>query len=478
MKKIFLILSAALLIAGCSDAVDAPGARQSAIYPDYMDVTVPCNIAPLNFVYTAANAAGNVTTFSWNGGQIEFKGPRVEWNQRKWKKMLSEARGGEITVTTSPSGLSWKIYVSQDEIDYGLNYRLVQPGYEVYSKMGIYERDLTSFDEHPLLENTEFEGCVNCHSYNRGDPSAFSLHIRGDHGATIIRKDGEMAAYNTKTDHTLGFCVYPYWHPSGDYIIYSTNNTRQGFHMTKDKLIEVFDNASDLQVYDVRTNELITSPLVKVDGIWETFPSFSPDGRTIYFCAAAEKSIPEEVTDIKYNLCKIDFDPSTGTFGDTVTVLIDAASAGRSISFPRPTYDGRYLMYTSLDYGQFAIWHHEADLWLYDLQTGQSYPLDAVNSPDTESYHTFSSSSKWFVFTSRRDDGLFTRLYISHIDGNGQVTKPFMLPQRKPDLYYRDLFMSYNVPEFVTAPVRLDKNKAQKIIDSDIRIDYLYRSEM
>ena len=60
---------------------------------------------------------------------------------------------------------SFPMYVSPYPIDYGVVYRKLAPGYEVYSKMGIYERDLASFEERPLLENTMVPGmCLNCHA--------------------------------------------------------------------------------------------------------------------------------------------------------------------------------------------------------------------------------------------------------------------------------------------------------------------------
>lgn len=455
-----------------------PGRTDAPIYPDYMDVTIPCNIAPLNFDYVKGGSGNSITTFEWNGGRETLRGNKPRWNIRKWRRMLSEAAGGDIRVSSSILDTTWTLHVSKDTIDYAIDYRLIEPGYEVYSKMGIYERCLSDFNERALVENTEFNGCVNCHSYNRGDSDDFSLHIRGEHGATLIRKNGILDAYNTKTDQTLGFCVYPYWHPSGRYIVYSTNATRQGFHVGRDKLIEVFDSASDLQVYDTQANELITAPSVKVDSLWETFPSFSPDGCTIYFCRAGQKAIPDGLMNVRYNLCSVDFDPSTGQIGENVTVLLDAASEGKSVSFPKPSYDGRFIMYTLSDYGQFSIWHHEADLWLLDLVTGERRCLDTVNSADTESYHNFSSTSRWFVFSSRRDDGLFTRPYFSHIDENGNVTKAFMLPQENPSEFYGTRFLSFNVPEFVTSPVVFDKIKMRKLIDSDKRTDFAYRGSV
>ena len=288
-------------------------------------------------------------------------------------------------------------------------------------------------------------------------------------------------AYNTKADSTLGFCVYPYWHPSGRYIAYSTNNTRQGFHVQPDKIIEVFDLDSDIQVYDVERNELITAPQVKRPGIWETFPVFSPDGGTLYFTAAKQVEIPGELPQSRYNLMKVSFDPETGRIGDDVEMVVDAASQSKSLCFPRPSYDGKYLMYTLCDYGTFSIWHHESDLWLLDLETGETRPMTEVNSDRAESFHNWSSNSRWFLFTSRRENGLYTQVYLAHFDpssvpsdlqsvGAGKATKPFLLPQRNPKQYYRRLLYSYNTPDFTSRPVETDARKMASRINGDERI--------
>ena len=364
--------------------------------------------------------------------------------------------------------------MSPDSIDYGICYRLIAPGHEVWSKMGIYERDLSSFDECALIENTQFEGCVNCHSFNRGNPANMSLHIRGKHGATLLSKeDGSITAYNTKTPETLGLCVYPYWHPSGHYIAYSTNVTKQTFHSADRNRIEVFDDASDIQVYDIDKNELLLSPLLKQDAVYETYPVFSADGRSLYFCAA--QALPEDnhqLDSIRYNLCRIDFDPATGQFGSRIDTIVDAQALHKSVSFPRPSYDGRFLCYTLSDYGQFSIWHHEADLYLLDLTTRQSLPMDEANSEETESFHNWSTNSRWLLFSSRRDDGLYTRPYFCHVDAKGNVSKAFMLPQRNPRRFYRQRFLSYNVPDFIIAPTHFDSHKASRAINDEYRKNF------
>lgn len=478
----FYLFALLLFLVACTDTVS--DARQEtiqpAIYPDYIGVTIPVNIAPLNFNMTDEQALRiDAVITDKHGNNLHSQGEEsVDFDLDDWHALLAQNPGDSLSVTVSAkyddgwhTYRPFSIYVSPDSIDYGICYRLIAPGYEVWSKMGIYERDLSSFDEHPLIENTQFEGCVNCHSFNRGNPADMSLHIRGPHGATLLRHNGgPLDAYNTKTDQTLGFCVYPYWHPSGRYIAYSTNATSQLFHYADPNRIEVFDTASDLQVYDVEKNELLLSSLLKQDSIYETYPVFSADGRSLYFCTT--RALPEDshqLDSIHYNLCRIDFDPATGCFGNEIETIVDAASQHQSVSFPRPSYDGRFLCYTLSDYGQFSIWHHEADLWLLDLSTGESRPMTEANSEDTESFHNWSTNSHWLLLSSRRDDGLFTRPYFCHIDSKGRVSKAFMLPQRNPRRFYRDRFLSFNVPDFIIAPTHFDGHQASRLINDDSR---------
>jgi len=171
--------------------------------------------------------------------------------------------------------------------------------------------------------------------------------------------------------------------------------------------------------------------------------------------------MPAEYKEVRYNLCSISFNPDNGTFGDRIDTIYNAAAQNKSVTFPRPSPDGKYILFTLADYGNFSIWHKEADLYLHDLKTGITRRMDEVNSDDTESYHSWSSNSKWFVFSSRRMDGLYTRPFIASMNENGQAGKPFLLPQKDVEYYDRLLF-SFNIPEFVNAPVDLNINELEE----------------
>lgn len=443
------------------------------IFPDITGITVPVNIAPLNFRFNGD--IDNVTVvLSGNNKKLEVKGQKkIVIPATGWHNLLSENSDDSISVNVYAgkddlwTGYKpFSIYVKKEPIDQYLIYRLIAPGYESWSEMGIFQRDLTSFKESPIINNRLLTGnCMNCHSFNKTDPSQMMFHLRGNIGATMLVKDGVAVKLDTKVKETLSNCVYPYWHPSGSYITFSVNLISQVFHTISTKRIEVMDSKSDLVVYDIKANKLLTSKLISSDQSFETFPAFLPDGKTLVFCSAKEKKLPEEFDQVKYSLCKISFDPATCSFGTTIDTLVSSIATGKSISFPRPSYDGRYIMFTMSDYGNFSIWHREADLYILDLSTGVIRKMVNANSDNTESYHSWSSGSHWFVFSSRRIDGLYTRPYLSWIDENGKETKPFLLPQRDPD-YYDNSLMSFNVPELVKGKVNMTGTNLLKVINS------------
>ena len=101
--------------------------------------------------------------------------------------------------------------------------------------------------------------------------------------------------------------------------------------------------------------------------------------------------------EVKYNLYKKAFDMETMTFGPRELVF-DAAAIHKSATLPRISPDGRFLMFTLAEYGVFHIWHHDADLWILDLATGQARSVKEINSNDTESYHAWSSELPRMVF--------------------------------------------------------------------------------
>lgn len=184
-----------------------------------------------------------------------------------------------------------------------------------------------------------------------------------------------------------------------------------------------------MEVLDTRTNELILSPLLQTDDL-EIFPAFSHDGKWLYYSTSKPCRVPAEYEKVKCSLCRIAFDAEKGVFGETVDTLLNGPATDKSYVLARPSYDGRWLMYCASSRGNFPVSQNDADLWLMDLKTGESRELKELNTPQSESYHNWNGNSRWFVFSSKREDGMYTKLYLASIDARGKVSKPFLLPQR------------------------------------------------
>lgn len=481
-KILTLLITVALLGCGRTPTDVKKVASLPPIFPDYIDVTIPAEVAPLNFAVTNDTEEVqrvDVTIKAPNGDELHTNGKFADFDIKKWHKLTEENRGKQLTVSVCAK-ISGKWYqyndftinVSPYPLDeWGLTYRRIAPGYEVYSKMGIYQRDLGSFDEFPIIENTMTDGqCYNCHTANRTSPNDFVFHVRGEHGATMISKKNECTWLKASNDTLGGAMVYPYWHPSGRYCAFSTNQTRQGFHISGPKRLEVFDLSSDVIVYDTEKNEILLDTLLNTKAWSENTPSFSPDGKWLYFTTCYQQEYPLKHKEEQYNLCRIAFDENTGCFGSQVDTIFNAVALDKSVTWPRPSYDGKYILFTLSDYGYFSIWHKESDQWLLDTATGEARPAEEINSEDADSFHNWSDNSRWVVFTSRRNDGLYSNLYLTCIDDSGHFSKPFLLPQADPKEYYTQSLYSFNTPDFTKTKVDFNSRAAVDAILSDERI--------
>ncbi len=486
MKRLFFFLTALLLLVSCGSKPENPEIQNELpkIYPDYIGVTVPANIAPLNFNFCdEAIECMDVVVKGSKGGEIHTSGEWADFDIDEWHQLTTQNTGGKllVTVCVKKDG-KWKqyqdfdIYVSMASLDdWGLTYRRIKPGYEVGGDIGIYQRDIHTFEEYAILTETVVPGrCFNCHTANRTNPNRLTLQMRGKGGGTMIQKDGNQTWLETKTDSTKAAGSYSYWHPQGDYVALAVNSVHQSFFTGTGQRIEVYHKFSNVEVLDTRTNELILSPLLQTDDL-EIFPAFSADGKWLYYSSSKPCRVPAEYEKVKCSLCKIAFDAEKGQFGEVVDTLLNGPATDKSYVLARPSYDGRWLMYCVSSRGNFPVSQNDADLWLMDLNTGESRELKEVNTSQSESYHNWSENSRWFVFSSKREDGMYTKLYLATIDEKGQVSKPFLLPQRNPRKYYQEMMDAYNVPDFTKAKVELDAHEAYRQVFENERIQVKIR---
>lgn len=425
------------------------------MYPDYRNVTIPSNIAPLNFYYTGGKAE---TTFSHGDYSFCVKGSDVIIPETKWKELLDKARGDSIKIRSSLFG-EWSIYVSSDSIDQYLTYRLVEPAYEVANWVEIFERNVSNFDERVLASygNTN-NACMNCHIH-KGENSMF--YLRGKGGGAVLSRKGALRKMTLKNSSMFSGTVYGDLHPSGRWGVFSMNVVIPSFHTQSQKRLEVYDSKSDLCIVDFDNNKLILPPSLTRTDVLETFPCFSADGSTIYYCAADSVALPRDIKKLHYSLYKFSFDAQTGEIGES-SVVWDAEERGGSVCHPKVSPDGRWLLYTVADYGTFPIWHRECDLEMMNLAGGSIVDMSNANSEWSDSYHSWSSNSRWFVFASKRDDGQYGKPFICHVSDDGKVSKAFVLPQQNPH-HYDKMLKSYNIPDLGKYPANFNENEIGRL---------------
>lgn len=150
------------------------------------------------------------------------------------------------------------------------------------------------------------------------------------------------------------------------------------------------------------TNERLLVP----DAQFDSNPSFSPDGKWVFFSSRRHGSV---------DIYRVQAD---GTHLEQLTD--DIAYDDQPVMAP----DGRHVAFVSSRSGQ-------ADIWLLDLQTRKVRNL--TNHPGGDYRPTFSPDGQWIAFTSDRDsDGArahtgfpafaplqYSQLYVMRADGSG-----------------------------------------------------------
>lgn len=465
--------------------------RLPRIRPTYVGTVIPPNIAPLNFVVEEPGVAYRVRVHAANGESIDIasEGPSVVIPIRPWKKLLGQNRGGRISIDVyaRDPGNQWTRFdtienrVAMEDIDSHLVYRLLGAVFTDWGRLGIYQRNLENYDQSPVLRNTLFDrGCVNCHAFAGGNrPDRFSFHVRPSakasfEGGMIGVNDGESFRIETRSEAASTLPTYTSWHPMAPLAAFSLNNMGQFMHGAGVEVREVYDLKSDIAVINLKTGAVSCASGFSDPERLETFPTWSAGGEYLYFCSAPalwkDTSTPpyRDYDKVKYDLMRIRYDIETDTWGKPETILT-AEKTGLSISEPRISPDGRFVLFCMSPYGAFPVLQADSDLYLMELKKNGEHshrPLENANSSQADSWHTWSSNSRWIVFSSKRGNGLFARPYICYVDREGKDYKPFLLPQKDP-CFYDTYLKTYNAPELVRGPVTVKEDELARAILSE-----------
>ncbi|MBN2019894.1 MAG: PD40 domain-containing protein [Sedimentisphaerales bacterium] len=460
--------------------------RPPEISPDYSSMVIPPNIAPLNFMVQERGTSYFTKIYSAKGKPIKIssRSPKIIIGKNAWHKLLEDNKGEKLyfDIFVKKDKEGWVRFgtianrIAGEEVDGFVVYRRMHPTHTMTrGPVGIYQRDLSSFDERAVLDNHGYVGmCLNCHSFSANRPDRVLMGVRSNtKGAkTLLLKGDEVIKIGAKFGYTA-------WHPSGNIAVYSINNLPMFFHTAGEEVRDTIDLDSTLAYFVAGSRTIKTTPEISRKDRLETWPAWSGDGRYLYFCstkitwAGQEKFPPDGYDKVKYDLVRISYDVEKDKWGQVETVL-SSKDTGFSIAMPRISPDGRWLVFCMCKYGYFPPWEKNSDLYIMDLKSAEEsgryeYRRLDISSDHSEGWHSWSSNSRWIVFSSKKEQGSFTRCYISYVDKMGSVHKPLVLPQKNPE-FYDFCLETFNTPEFVTGPIKADAKGLMRVMNGDDEI--------
>ena len=307
--------------------------RPARISPDYVDTVIPPNIAPLNFLVAEPGSAYRVVISADRGDDISVvdREGRIVIPPKPWATLLDANRGGQLhfDVYVRDEAGKWRRFapistaIAPEDIDRYLVYRLLKPLYVRWVEMSIYQRDLSSYTQKPIWRGRTFQppGCINCHAFcnNRTERMAVGYRSSAYGGGVLLALDGKVTNLDTKFGYTA-------WHPSGRLVAYSRNKVRQFFHDVGTEVRDVIDLDSSLAYYLVESETIKSNDRIDDPNRMETYPTWSPDGKYLYFCSAPilwtdrkTLQLPENWKDVRYDLMRISYDVDSDTFGQPET---------------------------------------------------------------------------------------------------------------------------------------------------------------
>ncbi len=486
--------------------------EEASIFPDYQgELIIPNNIAPLNFEIQESGSCFVVQIVNNEIVLLEKreKKSKIMFSEKKWKDILQGHIGDtlEIRVFSGDSYekmIAYKPFrwiVSEDSIDPYVVYRLISiEGVADASQqpMGVFERNTGTFDERLLIDNLLSDGaCMNCHHFSANRGSHFCMHFRKAHAGTLIAGDSLVMVNMGLPNGERG--VFGNYSPDGRFFIFSTNQLLCIQEMLEKRFISwPYDIACNLFLYDAQTNSVLSSSELTTSGTQKTYPCWSHDGQYFYFCQSnwqtplvadslgAKRSILlERIQKTHYSLVRMAFDGKNellnkgdtcppSTFGPIETIVSSEDLGGRSISLPACSPDGKFISFSTTDFGTLHPTSKSGRMWLYNLETKALRQFEPdVENPITSSSE-WSSNSRWLVLSSRRMDGSFSRPFFVHVDSLGNTGKPFAMPQKEPDFYRKQDF-SYGLPVLISTSVPMSAYDISDAIRRPVkRPNYLF----
>ena len=341
--------------------------------------------------------------------------------------------------------------ISQDEADNAIVYRMVSPPFINKKTPDMFVRDIRKKRDQLFLSARQ-QYCINCHTFSSkaGDKGKLGLQIR--YLGQKPQKNYVYFAFYDIEKETGHKAILPWeiqmttfmgWSPDGTKLAFSANQALATLSPIVYETQFATQTTSDIAVYDTTTQEVFLLPGACEDDILEMYPFWTPDSKSIVFSWDKSGKHP---TETRFNISIIPYNNGKGGKPRTIRAVNDN---GMSNYYPRFSPDGRWFSFVRSKYG--SLIKASSDIYIMDAKPilegdlgGKATRLECNTKYTADSWRSWSSNSKWMVFASKRDDGIFARLYMTHIDDDGHASEAVRLPIENPRTR-----SSFNIPEFV-----------------------------
>jgi len=447
-------------------------------YPQDGTLFPPEIVAP-TFTWQGGGEDANswtITVRSMGDAELRFTADERRWRpaEEDWEEIKRRCieRDAEVTVSGNGEAGSARVTIrtSKDPVGDAIFYRevplpflsAVQDPSRIRWRFGTVDSR-----EAPRIVLQNLPVCGNCHSFS-DDASTLGLDVdygndKGAYAVLDVAKDMVLDdekiitwADFRKEDGELTFGLLSRVSPTGRYVV-STVKDRSVFVAMPDLWYSqlFFPIKGILVVYDREKKTFSELPGADDPTYVQTNAVWSPDGRELVFARSLayvseilerknaalidEKDVPEFTRDRKpfrYDLYRIPFRDGKG--GEAVPIE-GASGNGVSNYFPKFSPDGKWIVFTKSD--SYMLLQPDSELWIIPAAGGKARRLDC-NTPRMNSWHSWSSNSRWLVFSSKKNTP-YTQLFLTHIDEDGNDSPPVLLERfTSPD-------RAANIPEFV-----------------------------
>jgi len=323
--------------------------------------------------------------------------------------------------------------------------------------------------------------CANCHSFS-ADGKRVGMDMdgpQGDKGAyallnikkNIVVERNDIFSWNDYNEKQVAFGLFSKVSPNGKYVISAVDEAVHVQNYMDYKFLQTFYPTRSIIAWYSKDTQKIT-PLPGADDrrYVQCNPEWSHDGKYIVFLRAnatdpykkdtarATYALDPHETQIKYSLYRI---PFNNGLGGTAQPVPGGSDPDMSISFPRLSPDGRWLVFVKSRNG--LLMRPDSKLYIMPAQGGTPRLMNC-NTPLMNSWHSFSPNSKWLVFSSKYQTP-FTRMFLTHIDKNGNDSPAILIPDST--LANR----AVNLPEFANIKYEDFDNIATPALDYKRHLD-------